>query len=89
MDTLHEFQRRGIYERANHSNVKANATDVIFQLVLDNTVQTRINVIVTASFNIAAALAVILSVVYDAWKLWRKNYIGLQPGYARNRVNGT
>ena len=84
-----QFQRRSLQDRSSlleleKTNSTGNATaDLILELVLEDSVQSRINVIVTAAFNIAAALAITLSVVYDAHRLWKKSHNGFDAAYVQ------
>ncbi|KAL9107538.1 MAG: hypothetical protein Q9227_007538 [Pyrenula ochraceoflavens] len=50
-----------------------NTQGVIKTLVLDNSLQVRTSTMVTAAFNTVAAAVIILTVVYDAWKSWKRD----------------
>jgi hypothetical protein len=49
--------------------------DFIKSLILENSVQGRIATILLASFNIAAAMMIIISILYDAWRVSRRRRI--------------
>ena len=46
--------------------------NLLTQLVLQNNLQSRTSIMITASFNVAAATVMIFSIVYDAWKLSKR-----------------
>ena len=50
-----------------------NATDnIIWSLILQNTLQIRTSILVTAGFNITVAVVMVLSIFYDAIMAWRR-----------------
>ena len=50
-----------------------NTQNLIKTLVLENSLQVRTSIMVTAAFNTVAAAVIILTVVYDAWKSWKRD----------------
>lgn len=57
------------------------ALELIEQLVLKNSQQTRISIIVIGSFNVAAALVVVGSILFDAFSA-RKQATPVRKQYA-------
>ena len=50
-----------------------NATqNIIWSLILQNTLQVRTSVLVTAGFNITVAVVMVTSILYDAVVAWRQ-----------------
>jgi hypothetical protein len=62
-----------LYRRGSHGNWTGNSTGdfstrkFIGELILENSIQNRTAVILLASFNIAAAAIMLISIIYDAW----------------------
>jgi hypothetical protein len=52
-------------------NIHASQS-VVTQLLLQNNVQSRTTIMITAAFNVAAATVMIISIVYDAWRLSKR-----------------
>lgn len=46
--------------------------NIIWSLILQNTLQVRTSVLVTAGFNIAVAVVMATSIFYDAIVAWRR-----------------
>ena len=55
------------------------ALELVEQLVLENIQQTRISIIIIGSFNVAAALAVVGSILFDAFSARKQ----VNPGKER------
>lgn len=72
MDEEHmSFQARGALGNATRLD---NGTQMLIQnLVLENSLQVRTSTMVTAAFNTFAALVIIFTVMYDAWKSWKRD----------------
>lgn len=58
---------------SNGTRPDAETQMLIQSLVLENSLQVRTSTMVTASFNVLAALVIILTVIYDAWKSWKRD----------------
>lgn len=54
---------------------------LVTELLLQNNVQSRTSIMITASFNVAAATVMIISIVYDAWRLSKRCYLAQPPMY--------
>ena len=81
MDDL--YRRTLVDSFSQQSNFSTNRTatqGLIGALVLQNSVQKRSDVVVTAAFNVAAALGIASGVVYDAYRQWKKN-LGYRQQY--------
>lgn len=53
------------------SHVKVSQS-LVTELLLQNNVQSRTSILITAAFNVAAATVMIISIVYDAWRLSKR-----------------
>lgn len=60
--------------------------NLVTELVLQNNVQSRTSVMITAAFNVAAATVMIISIVYDAWRLSKRFSLDLQSKYGPSNM---
>ena len=62
--------------RGANNSFSSNSTrafhHLINQLMLDNSIQSRTSTMLTAGFNIGAALIIAVSIIYDAWRNEKK-----------------
>lgn len=79
MESLFDTTSAELARRFHMETPHVKATqDLVTELVLQNNVQWRTTVMITAAFNVAAATVMITSIIYDAWRL-SKRYSLSQP----------